>query len=164
MPEGSLSAGGATLVAGPPPQDYAMAWEDYRRRMKLYNLTFLSLPCAFFSFAFEGTMLSVTHAAFLDSRVSRSFGIVVLAVLFVCVPVWLLALFYMEYRADAFPCPRCGQCFFARSKYWVGSLNLVFKKTCWHCGLPKWAMSDPSVKDKGITAHHLPQPKRSMGL
>lgn len=45
------------------------------------------------------------------------------------------------------PCPRCGKDFHHKSSG-VHNHNNPFANRCVHCGLPKWAMSDPDQKLK----------------
>jgi hypothetical protein len=57
--------------------------------------------------------------------------------------LWILGTFYVSLRLSFFRCPRCGKPFFST---WIYHNSLSRK--CLHCGLPKYALSDPDASPK----------------
>jgi ketosteroid isomerase-like protein len=61
---------------------------------------------------------------------------------FVIGACWMAAFVVTGWRAALFPCPRCHKWFFAT--WWYRN---PFARKCVHCGLPKWANSEPSISN-----------------
>ena len=58
------------------------------------------------------------------------------AVAMLAILTWFLPWMYCLYKVTEFRCPRCGCRFFQR--LWWLRAN-VFRRSCAHCGLPKYA-------------------------
>jgi hypothetical protein len=54
---------------------------------------------------------------------------------------WVLAFLIVGWRLNWFRCPRCRNRFF--STWWYHN---PFARKCVHCGLPKWANSDLTLR------------------
>lgn len=106
----------AKIHSGP----YAAAWRGYRRRDRWVRVTLLGFPLG-------GVLLGMLlnrlfNAELLPWSVLGWAGLVVVT----------------THRARALPCPRCGASFYSSRL----SYNMLARR-CMHCGLPKWAPSDP---------------------
>jgi hypothetical protein len=98
------------------------AWDEYRRRRRMFLWTHLLLP------------LWVSGAIVLEFFAGREFPRTGL-VTFVAVLLPPMACLMFAYLRWIFwPCPSCGRPFFLT---WLG--NNCFARRCLHCGLPKWA-------------------------
>jgi hypothetical protein len=101
-------------------RSYASAWSDYRRRRRWFFGVWL------------GGLLVV--ALFASVLMKFSFGDVAFGVFG---PAWLLAFTTVALRLEFFRCPRCHHWFFCK---WYR--NSPFRRSCIHCGLPKWSEID----------------------
>ncbi len=66
--------------------------------------------------------------------------------LFMAALVWMVAFAVIGYQRGNFRCPRCGELFFQKfdDRSWRMSWqHNPLARRCLHCGLPKWAQSDP---------------------
>jgi predicted RNA-binding Zn-ribbon protein involved in translation (DUF1610 family) len=108
---------------------YTPAWRAYRRWSRAFWLLFLGfLP------AVDG----IYRLARMAGSDGSWIGLVALA--------WMLAFAVAGYHHTNFDCPRCGEPFFYRfdARIWRRSWqHNPFARHCMHCGLPKWAASDP---------------------
>jgi len=94
-------------------------WIEYRRRRKL------------FAFVFIGYMPVVSAAAFIEGRI---FHTQIFA--FTLAFGWMAFFLMSGIRLNTWPCPRCGEWFFAT--WWY---NNPFARRCVHCKLPKYSDS-----------------------
>ena len=71
-------------------------------------------------------------------------------VLFAAWVIVLLRFFFVSGEYVYWPCPRCGKPFHYLHYLvrWYGRWNNPFARHCVHCGLAKWADSDPDPKLK----------------
>jgi hypothetical protein len=67
--------------------------------------------------------------------------------LFVAWVIVLITLFSTLMNLSYWACPRCGKPFHYSHRTF-GNINNPFAGQCIHCGLPKWAESDPDPKLK----------------
>jgi hypothetical protein len=58
--------------------------------------------------------------------------------IYVVAIMWMLAVVISGNRVIGWKCPRCGKSFFTA---WF--IRNPFAIKCFHCGLPKWSLSDP---------------------
>lgn len=68
-------------------------------------------------------------------------------VFFLLVP-YVIALFAVRIRLSLFPCPRCKEPFFTRRLGWFPVFSNEMSKKCIHCGLPRYASSDPGPEQE----------------
>jgi hypothetical protein len=110
--------------------DYSAAWRDYRRRRFISLALALSyLPGAMAIFLAVGlplTALTGIHPDYFGFAIGVS---------------WMIALVIAGIRLQTFSCPRCRKWFFAT--WWYRN---PFARKCVHCGLPKWATSDVTLR------------------
>jgi hypothetical protein len=103
--------------------DYAVSWEDYRRRCRRAALLLLGwLPVAG-GFAFLMQRFHLSEAA---AEVGAG--------------AWMVAAFWTALRIKLWRCPRCGNRFFMRRL-----VSDPFARKCLHCGLPKWELRGSSA-------------------
>ena len=100
--------------------DFAVAWNDYRRRRRWFFGVWL------------GGFLVVALLASLLSKLSLDD-----LAFYVIGPAWMIGFVIMAIRMSLFRCPRCHHRFF--STWWH---NNPLARKCLHCGLPKWSESD----------------------
>jgi len=112
-------------------RNYSDAWQAYRRHrsqaIRIYLWVILILTI---TFGISYLVCSSCRANHEDSL----FPLVAMLVLIVAA--------FVEFPRLFWRCPRCGQPFFVRllGMNWPEE----FISECRHCGLPKWAESDPS--------------------
>ncbi len=95
---------------------YADAWIDYRKRVRLFWLTWLG-----------GFAVVVTLGWLLSSLIESDWLLLALGAL------WAASFLCVAIRLQYFRCPRCkGRFFFGSWYYWP------FARSCVHCALPKW--------------------------
>jgi predicted RNA-binding Zn-ribbon protein involved in translation (DUF1610 family) len=82
-----------------------------------------------------------------DPYIPRSAAKIIGPVLLVVWAALLLRFFFVSYEYVYWSCPRCGEPFHHRTK-WYGRWNNPFAPSCVHCGLPKWVDIDPDPKLK----------------
>jgi predicted RNA-binding Zn-ribbon protein involved in translation (DUF1610 family) len=114
--------------------EYTLEWSELRRlsrRMLRVAGTGVAL------------LLAVPLSAYVPHSAAKIIG---LALLVGWVGV-LLRYFFLSYEYVYWSCPRCGEPFHYRTK-WYGRWNNPFAQRCVHCGLPKWVDSDPDPKLK----------------
>jgi hypothetical protein len=117
-----------SLAAMDTHSEYTADWQEYRRRRRLFWILFLGfIPGVFILFTFALGLLSLIDAS--NPAVS----------IFLIAGFWMLMLIIASFQYFYFHCPRCHKPFF--SKFWYRP----FTKKCTHCGLPKWANSDPTL-------------------
>lgn len=78
----------------------------------------------------------------LDAYVSRSASKIIGFALLVGWVGLLLKYFSLSWEYLYWSCPRCGEPFHSRTK-WYGRWNNPFARRCVHCGLPKLQDTDP---------------------
>jgi hypothetical protein len=103
-------------------------WKDYRRRRWMFWSLLL------------GYLPGVFTIAMLLEKVLHSTADILL---FFVAAIWVVTGIIAQRRLRYWPCPRCGQPFFAsRSSVRIFSLwwfYRPFTNRCVHCRLPKWA-------------------------
>jgi len=96
-------------------------WREYRKRRNLTLFVVLGyLPTI-------GLIALTTNALFNTSTPA-----------FVLAPIWMVAAVVAGNWFIRFRCPRCGQPFFANSRWWGYN---TFVRRCLHCKLPLHAAS-----------------------
>src|ERR1022692_67015 len=100
--------------------NFAVAWSDYRRRRRW-----------FFSVCLGGFTVVVLLASILSKLSLGDLAFWLLG------PAWIVAFGVVALRLELFRCPRCRRCFFCTLSH-----NNPFRRSCIHCGLPKWSESD----------------------
>lgn len=96
--------------------EYAEPWEDYRRRIRWFFVTW-----------FGGFLVSALFATVLTQNLGVAWAPAVVGAL------WLAVCVSAAFRVQRFRCPRCDNPFFkATWYYWP------FARSCVHCGLRKW--------------------------
>ena len=102
-------------------ENYAAAWEEYRRRRRLFWIVFAAyIP--------TGLIVVPLLAKVLPRTVQP--GLVFFS-------IWGIIFIVTSIRVEFWRCPRCHKHFFR--KWWGG---LPFVHNCVHCGLPKFATTD----------------------
>jgi hypothetical protein len=111
--------------------DYSAAWHDFRRRRIISWVVLLGYPpgaTAIF------LVLGMPLATLAGIKPDYFFYAIALS--------WMAAFLVTSFRQAYFPCPKCGEPFFAM--WWYRN---PFARKCVHCGLPKWASSDDQISD-----------------
>src|SRR6266849_5578435 len=109
--------------------DYAPAWRDFRRRRFIFWAVFLG---------YMPGVLAIVVAVCLP--LSALTGIKLDYFFYAIASCWMVAFLVTGWRVGLIPCPRCHKWFFAT--WWYRN---PFARKCVHCGLPKWANSEPSI-------------------
>jgi len=97
--------------------EQSRAWEDYRRRRRLFLIAWL------------GYLPGAGLIGFLLAQVFQNDSAFVAVAL-----CWMVFFAISAEWLRRFPCPNCGKAFFHT---WLW--NNPFAKKCLHCGWPKWA-------------------------
>jgi hypothetical protein len=108
-----------------PAGDFASAWNDYRRCRRWY-----------FGIGLGSVAVIAIVGTLLDKASIRD------PILWVLVPIWVIAFLIAGIRVCRFKCPRCAQPFFA-----TGCRAHLLARCCLHCGLRKWAKNDSSEEN-----------------
>ena len=109
-------------------EDYSANWQAYRKLRNLWWLVFLAYT--------PGAMA----IALLGNYLFGSFSLGYAAAM-----VWIVAFVILGTRLNTWPCPRCGKWFCAT--WWYS--KSFFARKCVHCGLPKYANSNPDATARG---------------
>jgi hypothetical protein len=97
--------------------DYQEEWSDYRKRRNRFVLVFLTyVPVVGVSMVVTGRLI---HTA--TPGIALAIG-------------WMVLFAVTGIRLQRFPCPRCGEAFFARGIY-----HNIFARKCLNCGLAKYS-------------------------
>ena len=115
--------------------EYSQEWAELRR-LRQRVLTVVLAGAAVFVLV----PLITTYA-------SHSAAKVIGLPLFAAWVVLLFRFFFVSGEYVYWSCPRCGKPFHYVAR-WYGRWNNPFAQRCVHCGLPKWADSDPDPKLK----------------
>ncbi len=99
-------------------KDYQKEWKSYRRRVRTTMVAWVIPPVMIYLLGVGGRLWIGLVCAWL--------------LLFTASMMWLYS----------FRCPRCREWFFIKFP-----TNHPLTKVCVHCGLPKYAMSDPGETD-----------------
>lgn len=91
-------------------------WSEYRTRFRMFLLAWLGGII----FAFFGILIAL--------RLTGELWTV-----YLIFSLWVIGFVHTGFRLNAFLCPRCGKRYFGN---WFYCNHL--RKTCDHCGLPKW--------------------------
>jgi predicted RNA-binding Zn-ribbon protein involved in translation (DUF1610 family) len=105
--------------------DYGVAWHDLRKRRIIFGIVFLTYLPGVLAIMF--TVVPVL--SWLTGAKPDYFFYAIAA-------CWMAAFAVAGFRVSHFPCPRCGNAFFA--KWWF---NNPLARKCVHCGLPIGANS-----------------------
>jgi hypothetical protein len=110
--------------------DYTAAWRDYRKRSFIFWTVFLGyIPGVLVLFVGAGLPI----AALTGTKPDYFF--------YPIAGSWMLAFLITSWQVVLFRCPRCRKRFFAT--WWYRN---PFARKCVHCGLPKWASSDLTLR------------------
>jgi hypothetical protein len=104
---------------------YVDSWTALGRRWRQFFVVWL------------GGFVMAFALAYLSYQLFHTF-----ALGWVAAAAWMLGFLVTGIRVQSFPCPRCGQPYFARRGTLAGIpwfSNNVFRRTCGSCGLPKGA-------------------------
>ena len=114
--------------------EYTQEWSELRRlRRRMLRIA--------------GAGVALLLVVPLNAYMSRSAAKIIGLALLVGWVGLLLRYFFLSYEYVYWSCPRCGEPFHYRTK-WYGRWNNPFAPRCVHCGLPKWVDSDPDAKLK----------------
>jgi hypothetical protein len=114
--------------------EYEPEWNDLRglRRRLLAIIA---------AAAFVFLMVAVVKR--LPPALASPFGLTV----FVAWITLLIALLVTQYQYVTWACPRCGKQYHWK-QYRLGRIVNPLARSCLHCGLPKWATTDPTPELK----------------
>jgi len=135
---------GYTAKSLKPEQPYYTAWQEYRRRRKIFWLVVLGFP---FSIIPIGILAGLLGGAFNTDSGFLALTFAAMALFtFMFVAIW----------SGDFRCPRCAQSYFWRpSSLEYNSLS----QHCLHCRLPKYAPCDPGEQQwEYIRLYEHPKP------
>lgn len=111
---GSWPVSGPTLSPRASSHSYEMHWADLRKRRRAFWLVLLAFPVA--------VAILTPHWVF---------GI-----------LWSFVVLILGFRAQIWPCPRCGKPYFLedhRASYDMPFASKWWAQKCLHCGLAKWS-------------------------
>jgi hypothetical protein len=115
--------------------EYSQEWAELRRlRRRVLTIVLAG------AVVFVLVSLITTYA-------SQSAAKGIWLLLFAAWVVLLFGFFFVSGEYVYWSCPRCGKPFHYVAR-WYGRWNNPFAQHCVHCGLPKWADSDPDPKLK----------------
>jgi hypothetical protein len=114
--------------------EYSREWAELRRlRRQVLRIVFAGVA----------VFVLVPLNRFAPQNFSKTLGFALFAAW-----AFLLIRFFLVSSAYVYwSCPRCGKPYHYSSR-WYGRWNNPLARRCVHCGLPKWADSDPDPKAK----------------